>query len=125
MPCREDQWSVLRGAIHTFGMCVGMEKKALKKFEVAAEEAVVNILHYSQASEIEMELSCQLSAISIQLSDDGIAFDPTEHIPNDKANDERQIGGMGIHLVRQIVDEMHYERKENKNVLILVKKINS
>ena len=125
VPCREDQWSVLRGAIHTFGMCVGMEKKALKKFEVAAEEAVVNILHYSQASEIEMELSCQLSAISIQLSDDGIAFDPTEHIPNDKANDERQIGGMGIHLVRQIVDEMHYERKENKNVLILVKKINS
>lgn len=125
VPCHEDQWHVLRGAIHSFGLCVGMEKKALKKFEVAAEEAVVNILHYSQASEIEMELSCQLSAISIQLSDDGIAFDPTEHIPNDKATDERQIGGMGIQLIRQIVDEMHYERSEDKNILTLVKKISS
>ena len=125
VPCHEDQWHVLRGAIHTFGMCVGMEKKALKKFEVAAEEAVVNILYYSQASEIEMELSCQLSAISIQLSDDGIAFDPTEHIPNDKATDERQVGGLGIQLIRQIMDEIHYERSEDKNILTLVKKISS
>ena len=125
VPCHEDQWHVLRGAIHTFGMCVGMEKKALKKFEVAAEEAVVNILYYSQTSEIEMELSCQLSAISIQLSDDGIAFDPTEHIPNDKATDERQVGGLGIQLIRQIMDEIHYERSEDKNILTLVKKISS
>lgn len=102
-----------------------MEKKALKKSEVAAEEAVVNILHYSQASEIEMVLSLRHSAIRIQLSDDGLPFDPTEHVQDENATDERQIGGMGIHLVHQIVNEMHYERKENKNVLILVKKINS
>ena len=102
-----------------------MDKKGLKKLEVAAEEAIVNILHYSQASEIEMVLSIQMSAFSIQLSDDGIAFDPTAHVPNEKATDERQVGGLGIHLIRQIVDELHYERKENKNILTLVKKISS
>ena len=133
VPCREEQWRVLKGTIHTFGMCAGLGKKALKQFEVAAEEAIVNILHYSQASERELKIkkkkkivpSGKELKIILTLTDDGIAFDPTEHIPNDKATDERQVGGMGIHLIRQIVDEMHYERKENKNILTLVKKINS
>ena len=134
VPCHEDQWPVLRKEIHTFGLCNGMDKKGLKKLEVAAEEAVVNILHYSRATEIEMVLSIlslqearlsQHSAFCIQLSDDGIAFDPTAHVPNEKATDERQVGGLGIHLIRQIVDELHYERKENKNILTLVKKISS
>lgn len=125
VPCREDQWPVLRNAIHSFGLCIGMERKALKKYEVAAEEAIVNILHYSQANDIEIVLSSQDSAFTIQLMDDGLPFDPTEHTPNNKTIDERQIGGMGIHLIRQIVDEMHYERKEGKNILGLVKKINS
>ena len=125
VPCREDQWPVLRNAIHSFGLCIGMERKALKKYEVAAEEAVVNILHYSQASEIEIVLSSQDSAFTIQLMDDGLPFDPTEHTPNNKTIDERQIGGMGIHLIRQIVDEMHYERKKEKNILRMVKLLNS
>jgi sigma-B regulation protein RsbU (phosphoserine phosphatase) len=123
VPCRADQWPVMKGTIHSFGLCAGMEKKDLKKFEVAAEEAVVNILHYSQASEIEVVLSLHHSAIHIQLSDDGLPFDPTEHVQNENATEERQIGGMGIHLIRQIVDEMHYERSEEKNILTLVKKI--
>ena len=125
VPCREDQWPVMKETIHSFGLCAGLDKKALKKFEVAAEEAIVNVLHYSQATELEMVLSQvrPVSAISIQLSDDGIAFDPTEHVPNEKATDERQVGGMGIHLIRQIMDEIHYERSEEKNILTLVKKI--
>ena len=124
VPCREDQWPVLRNAIHSFGLCIGMERKALKKYEVAAEEAIVNILHYSQANDIEIVLSSQDSAFTIQLMDDGLPFDPTEHTPNNKTIDERQIGGMGIHLIRQIVDEMHYERKKEKNILRMVKLLN-
>ena len=125
MPCRADQWPVMKETIHSFGLCAGLDKKALKKFEVAAEEAIVNVLHYSQATELEMVLSQvrPVSAISIQLSDDGIAFDPTAHVPNENATEERQVGGMGIHLIRQIMDEIHYERSEEKNILTLVKKI--
>jgi len=106
-----------------------MDKKALKQFEVAAEEAVVNILHYSHATEIKMGLTIKNSqqpkansqCLILTLADDGIAFDPTAHIPNDKATDERQVGGIGIHLIRQIVDEMHYERSEDNNILTLIK----
>lgn len=125
VPCHKDQWPVLRKAIHTFGLCNGMDKKGLKKLEVAAEEAIVNIFHYSQASEIEMTLHFSPFTFHLSLTDNGIAFDPTAHVPNNKATDERQVGGMGIHLIRQIVDELHYERRDNKNVLRMVKKNNS
>ena len=124
VPNREDQWPVLKRTIQEFGLCIGIEKKILKKLELAAEEAVVNILRYSQASEIEMALSIQHSAFSIQILDDGVAFDPTMHKPNEKAAHERQIGGMGITLIRQIVDEIHYERTNDKNILTLVKLLN-
>jgi sigma-B regulation protein RsbU (phosphoserine phosphatase) len=125
VPCREDQWPVMKGTIHSFGLCAGLGKKALKQLEVAAEEAIVNILHYSQASEIELKIKNEKLKIILTLTDDGIAFDPTAHVPNEKATDERQVGGLGIHLIRQIVDELHYERRDNKNVLRMVKKNNS
>ena len=129
--CHEDQWPVMKRAIHTFGLCAGMEKRALKQFEVAAEEAVVNILHYSQATEIKMGLTIKNSqkpiansqCLILTLADDGIPFDPTAHIPNTKATDERQVGGLGISLIRQIVDEMHYDRKEGENILTLASTI--
>ena len=120
---RDDQWPVLKRAIHEYGVSVGMERRALQKLEVATEEAVVNILHYSGAAEIEMALSRQDSAFCIRLTDDGRAFDPTAHQTKAKP-EEKQIGGLGISLIRQLVDEIHYERKEEKNILGLVKKIN-
>ena len=91
---------------------------------MAAEEAIVNILHYSQATEIELTIYNSQFTIVLLLSDNGLPFDPTAHVPNEKATDERQVGGLGIHLIRQIVDELHYERKENKNILRMVKSLN-
>ena len=123
VPCRLNQWPVLKGKIHSFGMCAGLDKKALRKFEVAAEEAIVNVLHYSQASEVELKLMREKSQIILLLTDNGIAFDPLAHVPSDKATEERQVGGLGIHLIRQIMDELYYERSEEKNILRMVKKI--
>ena len=59
------------------------------------------------------------------ISDSGIPFDPTQKAEADTtlSAEEREIGGLGIHLVRQIMDEVRYERYENKNVLTLIKKI--
>ncbi len=124
VPNRDDQWPELRHAIHEYGICAGMEKRMLKKLEMAAEEVVVNILRYSQATEIEMAVWCQDSAFSIQFADDGTAFDPTTYEPKPNAAEERQIGGLGITLVRQIADEIHYERSDGRNVLTLVKLLN-
>lgn len=135
MPNREDQWPEMRRTIHEYGICVGADKRTRKKIEIAAEEAVVNIMHHSGAGEIMMSIqqsvvssqqsavSRQQSAISITFIDDGKAFDPTAHETNVGALDERQVGGMGIALIRQIADEMHYERSEGQNKLTIIKKI--
>lgn len=124
VPNREDQWPLLKRTIHECGLCIGMDKHVLKKLEVAAEEAVVNIRHYSQATEIALEVINRQSEISVQLTDDGVPFDPTTCV-NDPAKqvDERQIGGLGISLIRQIADDLRYQRIGNTNQLTIIKNI--
>ena len=143
------QWPVLRKALQDYGMCVGMEDKTLKKMILALEEAVVNIVNYSQAKSITMTLKTssenkkthssvsrvdsshnlgeQLGGqISITLSDDGIAFDPTAQAEMDTAaaTANRQVGGLGIALLRQIADEVHYRRTDDEqNELSIIKNI--
>lgn len=120
-----DHWPVLRCALHDYGVCAGMNARGLKMIELAVEEAVVNIINYSRAEWVELEVKVK-SGINVTLRDNGAAFDPLQQaeVDTDRATDERQVGGMGIHLIRQIVDELHYERKENKNILRMVKSLN-
>ena len=61
--------------------------------------------------------------LQITIEDDGVPFDPTEapH-PNLKcAFKDREIGGLGIHLIRSYMDQIEYTRENDKNVLILTK----
>jgi anti-sigma regulatory factor (Ser/Thr protein kinase) len=57
------------------------------------------------------------------VSDNGIPFDPTtkENADTTLSAEDREIGGLGIHLVRQLMDEIHYRREEDTNVLTLIK----
>ena len=120
-----DHWPVLRCALHDYGVCAGMKARGLKMMELAVEEAVVNIINYSRAEWVELEVKVT-KGINVTLRDNGAAFDPLQQaeVDTDRATDERRVGGMGIHLIRQIVDELHYERKENKNILRMVKSLN-
>ena len=71
-------------------------------------------------------VNCQLSTrLIFTITDSGIPFDPTKHEEVDISlpAEERRIGGLGIHLVRQLMDDIHYRREEDKNVLTLIKKI--
>ncbi len=121
------EWPVLRKGLQDYGMCVGMEDRTLKKMILALEEAVVNIVNYSEAKFIGMTISCgDTQRLSITLRDDGIAFDPTAQAEVDTAAviDQRQIGGLGISLLRQIADEVHYRRTDDgQNELSIIKNI--
>ncbi len=120
-----DQWPTLRSTLHNYALCAGMDARALKKLEVALEEAVVNIVNYSQATEIELKIKNEELKIILILSDNGIAFDPTAQEEKDinKAVEERQIGGLGIALVKQIADEVSYRRIDETNELTIIKNI--
>ena len=126
---RLDQLPVFRNALHNYGLCAGVDKRTLKRLEVALEEAVVNIINYSQATAIELKVECQKSnaerQFCIKISDNGTIFDPTaqKEVDTAKNAEERQIGGLGIALLRQMADELHYRRLDNKNELTIIKNI--
>ncbi len=95
---------------------------------LALEEAVTNVMLYAypdSAGKVLIEAEKTCNKITFVISDNGIPFDPTNQPPADisLSAEEREIGGLGIHLVRQIMDEIAYERKDEKNILTLVKNL--
>ena len=93
------------------------------------EEAVVNIINYAYPKEEHetIYLSAKLleGSIVLVLTDTGKEFDPTLVPEADitLSAEEREIGGLGIFLIRQIMNEVKYERIEGKNVLTMEKKL--
>lgn len=129
VPNSKEQWPLLRRTLHEYGVCLGMEIRALKKFEIAFEEAVVNIMNHSHATEIEMIIQRlqdenQTPELCVTLTDDGEAFDPTKNESNtSKDIDEMPVGGLGISILQHIVDELHYQRTNERNQLTMTKKL--
>ena len=83
--------------------------------DLALEEMATNIIKYGydEPGTRTIEIS-----VGLVLSDDGHEFNPLEaQAPAEAGIEERDIGGMGIYLTRNLVRSMEYERKENRNVL--------
>ena len=93
------------------------------------EEAVVNVINYAYPKEehqsIYLSARLQDDSIILVLTDTGKEFDPTAAPEADitLSAEDRPIGGLGIFLIRQIMNEVKYERIEGKNVLTLGKKL--
>ena len=94
------------------------------------EEAVSNVILYAYSKEVQKEITL-LANISdnnliFVLTDSGKEFDPTK-VPNADVTlsaEEREIGGLGIFLIRQIMDTVEYQRIDGKNVLTMRKQLN-
>ena len=93
------------------------------------EEAIVNVINYAYPKEKHesIYLSAQLheGSIVFVLTDTCMQFDPTKAPEADitLSLEDRPIGGLGIFLIRQIMNEVSYERIDGKNVLTLSKKL--
>ena len=109
----------------------GVDFSTCSKIVIALEEVLVNIASYAYEDEegsidIEYELVTSPSKeFSITIIDSGKEFDPlAKEDPNIVTlYEEKKIGGLGIYLTKQIMDEMNYERKDGKNILSLKKRI--
>lgn len=107
---------------------LGLPESMNMPINLALEEAVSNVMLYAypnQSGQVLVEADKVGREITFSISDSGIPFDPTQQDEPDitKSVEERPIGGLGIFLVRQIMDDIHYKRKNNKNILTLIKKI--
>ena len=93
------------------------------------EEAVSNVILYGYPKEKQQEIVLTANKsdknLIFVLSDTGKEFDPTQAPDADVtlSADERQIGGLGIFLFRQIMDEVKYQRIDGKNTLTLIKQL--
>ena len=107
----------------------GFDMAATMQINLAIEEAVVNVMNYAYPEgtkgDITIETKANDSEIYFIISDTGKPFDPTAKADVDITlnAEERSIGGLGIHLIRQIMDNMNYERADGHNILTLIKKL--
>lgn len=92
---------------------------------VAVEEAFVNVCNYAYTdTEGTILLTCGMTTdgFVVEVSDEGTAFDVLSLADPDTTQglDEREVGGLGIYLIRQFTDEVTYRREEGRNILRLL-----
>ena len=104
-----------------------LDTSVLRQIKLAVEEAVVNAMQYAYPTgvtgEIQVTALADAESLRFVIADQGKAFDPTEALRADTtlSVEERPIGGLGILLVRELMDSINYERVGGKNVLTLKK----
>jgi anti-sigma regulatory factor (Ser/Thr protein kinase) len=101
---------------------LGFDRSSLNKIELATEEAIVNIITHGNTETLEVEVE---GKVQITIRDFGPPFNPLEKKQPDlnAPLEERQVGGLGIHLLLESMDEVYYQRLKNGNQLTLIKKL--
>ncbi len=111
-----------------FAKKAGFDDADVWDLKLALEETTVNVINYAYPSglvnEIVVEACFDETEIRFEVIDSGKAFDPTAVADADVCLnvDEREIGGLGIFLVRRIMDEVRYARSNDRNYLTLIKR---
>lgn len=119
--------AALAAAIDRFGREERVPSLALAALHVAIDEVAANVVDHScgesEVCTIELELRRDGDAIEAQFVDDGVSFDPLATVapPVPSSLAECDLGGLGIHLIRRLMDEVKYEHREGRNWLVLRK----
>ena len=104
--------------------------KAQMQIDIAIDELFGNIAHYAYSPDVgnvtvRIEVSAEPLAVIITFIDGGVPYDPLTTADPDitLSAEERQIGGLGIYMVKKAMDEITYEYKDGKNILSIKKKL--
>lgn len=123
---RQDELDRVSAAIEDFALEADWPLDIVFKVNLALEEVVINVMNYGHDDglhEIDIILTADEESLTIEIVDDGRPFDPLTDAPKPDVNadlEDRNIGGLGIHLVRKMMDDVRYRREEGKNHLTLV-----
>ncbi len=99
----------------------------IHKICIVIDELLSNIISYAYQDKkehiVEINIKLNEERLEIKITDDGFPFNPLAMLPPDTklGLDEREIGGLGIHLVKNIMDEYQYTRLKGENIIVLVK----
>jgi len=115
--------------VEHFGERTGLPAEILSRLRIVCDEVLSNVIAHAFPDDGEHDVEVRLEMVGrrlvVRVSDDGIPFDPLTVAPPDLNAPlaQRQIGGLGIHLVRSLFDEVTYERRADRNVLTLASKV--
>jgi anti-sigma regulatory factor (Ser/Thr protein kinase) len=115
----------------TVGASLRLSKKLIFEMNLALDELFTNIISYAfQDNEehiIKIDIAAENNQLKLRIEDDGIPFDPAMAKAPDLACkiEKCKIGGLGIHLIKNLMDEIRYERVNDTNILYLTKQIHT
>lgn len=108
--------------IATFAGEQGLQDDVIQRMQMGLDEMMVNIASYSGADSIALRGWADDSRLTVEISDDGLPFNPfdREATETDTAFEDREIGGLGIHLTRNIMSEVEYSYVGGRNIVTLI-----
>jgi serine/threonine-protein kinase RsbW len=124
-----EQLPLLAEEVEKLGEEWKLDMPMVTNLNLVLEEAISNIVFYAyndkKEHNIDIAAEKNNNEILITITDDGKPFDPTKKETPDVSlsAEDRQIGGLGIFLIRKIMDSVQYKRENEKNILTLTKLI--
>lgn len=119
----------LNAFLQSIGERLKMDPSTLAQVQMAVEEAVVNVMNYAYPGDkngfVTIKVMSDGHELRIVVIDSGVAFDPTQKEKADTtlSVEDRPIGGLGIFLIREMMDSINYERVDGRNILMMMKNI--
>jgi anti-sigma regulatory factor (Ser/Thr protein kinase) len=122
--------SRLAGLAESFGQAQRLSDDDVMAINLVLDEVITNVIDYGFEGvdgepEIRLTLTLEGDELTIQVEDNGRAFDPLQAAPPDLEAplEDRPVGGLGIHLVRSVMNTVEYDRRGGRNVLTMHKTI--
>ncbi|MCY4583109.1 MAG: ATP-binding protein [Chloroflexi bacterium] len=120
---RPEELERLTAAVETLAEQDNWPAALTFKVNLVLEELVLNVINYAyeeSGHHVDVSLVCNEEDLVIEITDQGIPFDPLHDAPApdmESPMEERSIGGLGVYLVRSMTSDMQYRREEGKNCL--------
>lgn len=125
IPAKLESWETIRTFVFDKVERFSVDQEIAFKVELVLEELVVNVISYAYpGGDGDLEICCDMedrAGLRISIRDWGEPFNPLERESPDISQDisERQVGGLGVFLVRQMVDRIDYVPVEGGNMLVV------
>ena len=134
MPATDDGVRIVLDAVAALMAAHGLSKAVSWPVEVSLDEVLANVVHHGlegrgAESAVEVELGLDPAVepplCEVVVVDDGPEFDPLAALAPDTSLgvEDRPIGGLGIALVRKLMDEVEYERRDGKNLFRMTRRL--
>lgn len=123
VPALRDSLTIIADYVKEVSKKAGLDPKKTNNLRRAVDEIATNIIEHGYANQkgkgtVELQAKLDQNALTIYIEDTGIPYDPTQQpTPNNLENplSERDIGGYGVYLAQISVDQLIYERIDNRN----------